>query len=45
MTSDRKAGGVDARCVTLGNQHGYRDKPGRPVGVPIWEFAAKSGAR
>ena len=45
MLSGQKATGVDARCVASGNTRAYRDTLGAPVGVPIWEFAAKQGAR
>ena len=45
MVSGRKAVGIDARRVMFGNLSGYRDTPGMPTGLSIWEFAAKQGAR
>ena len=45
MLSGRKATGIDARSVAFGNTCAYRDTLGAPVGMPIWEFAAKQGAR
>ena len=41
MINGRKATGVDAIGVRLGNQTARRDKPGLETGPPIWEFAAK----
>jgi hypothetical protein len=45
MLSRQKATGVDARRVAFGNTGAYHDTFGAPVGVPIWEFAAKQRAR
>lgn len=41
MVNGRKADGVGADHIVLGNQTGRRDKPGQVFGPPIWEFAAK----
>ena len=37
----RKAIGIKADRIPFGNLSGYRNVPGTPVGIPIWEFAAR----
>ncbi|CAO4183400.1 hypothetical protein [Methylorubrum aminovorans] len=42
MIGGRKAIGIEADRIPFGNLTGYRNVPGVPVGIPIWEFAARA---
>ncbi|WP_458428605.1 hypothetical protein [Methylorubrum populi] len=41
MVGGRKAIGIEADRILFGNLTGYRNVPGAPTGIPIWEFAAR----
>lgn len=41
MIGGRKATNIEAGRILFDNTSGYRDLPGLPVGMPIWEFAAR----
>lgn len=41
MIGGRKAVGIEADRIPFGNLTGYRNVPGAPIGIPIWEFAAR----
>ena len=41
MIGGRKATHIEAGRILFDNTSGYRDLPGLPVGMPIWEFAAR----
>lgn len=41
MIGGRKAVAIERDRIAFGNLTGYRNVPGAPVGIPIWEFAAR----
>ncbi|BAU92449.1 hypothetical protein MPPM_3844 [Methylorubrum populi] len=41
MIGGRKAIGITSDRIPFGNLTGYRNVPGAPVGIPIWEFALR----
>ncbi|MBA9068435.1 hypothetical protein FHR71_002176 [Methylobacterium sp. RAS18] len=43
ITGGNKAIGIEPNRILFGNVSGYRNKPGAPTGIPIWEFAARRG--
>ena len=45
MVGGRKAVGLERDRILFGNLTGYRDVPGAPVGIPVWDFAARREAR
>lgn len=42
MIGGRKAVGIEADRISFGNLTGYRNVPGAPTGIPVWEFAARA---
>ncbi|MBB2964700.1 hypothetical protein [Methylobacterium sp. R2-1] len=42
MTGGHKAIGIEPKRILFGNVSGYRNVAGAPVGIPIWEFAARA---
>lgn len=45
ITGGHKAIGIEPNRILFGNVSGYRNTPGVPVGLPIWEFAAHRGGK
>ena len=45
ITGGHKAIGIEQNRILFGNVSGYRNVAGAPVGIPIWEFAARREAR
>ncbi len=41
ITGGHKAIGIEPSRILFGNVSGYRNTPGVPTGLPIWEFAAR----
>ena len=41
ITGGHKAIGIEPNRILFGNVSGYRNVPGTPSGIPIWEFAAR----
>ena len=41
ITGGHKAIGIEPNRILFGNVSGYRNVPGAPSGIPIWEFAAR----
>ncbi|QDI79225.1 hypothetical protein E8E01_01685 [Methylorubrum populi] len=41
MTGGHKVIGIESNRILFGNVIGYRNVPGTPTGIPIWEFAAR----
>ncbi|MEG9501384.1 MAG: hypothetical protein MIN69_05885 [Methylorubrum extorquens] len=42
ITGGNKAVGIEPNRILFGNVSGYRNTPGAPTGMPVWEFAARS---
>ncbi|WHQ72500.1 hypothetical protein [Methylorubrum extorquens] len=42
ITGGNKAVGIELNRILFGNVSGYRNTPGTPTGIPIWEFAARA---
>ncbi|MGA4555645.1 hypothetical protein [Methylorubrum aminovorans] len=38
MIGGRKTVGIEADRIPFGNLTGYRNVPGAPVGIPVWDF-------
>ncbi|GJE27987.1 hypothetical protein [Methylobacterium organophilum] len=45
MLPDRRVTAVSEDRISFDTSTYYRDLPGRPHGIPIWEFAARRSAR
>ncbi|MBK3402675.1 hypothetical protein H0176_22020 [Methylorubrum populi] len=41
ITGGHKAIGIEPNRILFGNVSGYRNVPGAPSGISIWEFAAR----
>ena len=42
ITGGHKAIGIEPNRILFGNVSGYRNVAGAPVGIPVWEFAARA---
>jgi hypothetical protein len=42
ITGGNKAIGIEPDRIMFGNVSDYRNTPGAPTGIPIWEFAARA---
>jgi hypothetical protein len=41
ITGGNKAIGIEPNRILFGNVSGYRNVPGAPTGIPVWEFAVR----